>query len=127
MIKPTLLLLSSDQAIIEMATEAAKAGWRLTAHKETHALHDLFAEPRIGVVVLDDEAIEEAERGRLLAQIRRRLPTASLLYVAGNHDERNEKRARTGGAHYYVSKPLVKERFAHVLQSFLRLHQGGPP
>ncbi len=126
MVQPTLLLLSRDREIVELVADAAKPGWRVAEHRETHALHNLFAEPRIRLVILDDEAIEEAERGRLLTQIRRRLPTASLLYVAGNHDERNEKRARTGGAHYYVSKPLELERFAQVLQSFMRMHQGDP-
>ncbi len=43
-----------------------------------------------------------------------------MLYVAGNHSEVNEKRARAGGAHYYASKPLAYEQFGQVLQSFLR-------
>jgi DNA-binding response OmpR family regulator len=127
MVRPTLLLLSADREIVEIVTDAAKAGWRVAEHGETEALHSLFAEPNVRLVLLDDEAIEEAERGRLLTQIRRRLPAASLLYVAGNHDELNEKRARTGGAHYYVSKPLALERFAHVLQSFMRMQQAGAP
>ncbi len=123
MLLPTLLLLSHDDSLAALVEKASKTGWRVAQHRETHATHSLFAEPNVRVVILDDEAVDEHDRGRLLAQIRRRLPTASLLYIAGGHNEDNEKRARTGGAHYYVSKPLAPERFHHILASFMRSHE----
>jgi len=46
-----------------------------------------------------------------------------LLYVAGSQSEANDKRARTNGAHYYVSKPLSLELFGRVLHSFLQAPQ----
>jgi DNA-binding response OmpR family regulator len=125
MMQPTLLLLSGDEQIAKLVTTIANAAWRVAQHLETHATHPIFAEPNVKLVILDDEAIEGPERGRLLTQIRRRMPSASLLYIAAGHDEQNEKRARTNGAHYYVSKPLSLDRFGLVLQSFMRLHEAG--
>ncbi len=127
MLMPTLLLLSRDEAIAGLVADASKTGWKVAQHRETHALHSLFGEPNVRLVILDDEAVDEHDRGRLLAQIRRRIPSASLLYVAAGHTEDNEKRARTGGAHYYVSKPLALERFNHILQSFMRSQETGHP
>jgi DNA-binding response OmpR family regulator len=60
-------------------------------------------------VILDDQAVVENERGWLLAQIRKHFSGISLLYVAANQSDGNEKRARTNGAHYYSSKPLSLE------------------
>jgi len=125
MMRPTLLLLSGDEQIAKLIATVANATWRIAQYLETHAIHRILAEPHVKLVILDDEAIEEPERGRLLTQIRRRIPSASLLYVAAGHDEQNEKRARTNGAHYYVSKPLSLDRFGHVVQSFMRLHEAG--
>ena len=74
------------------------------------------------LAIVDDQAVEENDRGWLLTQIRERFSADSLLYVAGSQSDANEKRARTNGAHYYVSKPLSLERFGQVLRSFLQIH-----
>jgi DNA-binding response OmpR family regulator len=79
-----------------------------------------FALPNVRIVILDDQAVEEDDRSWLLTRIRKRLPDASLLYIARNQSDTNEKRARSNGAHYYASKPLSFGRFGYVLQSFLR-------
>ena len=67
-----------------------------------------------------DQTVKENDRSWLLARIRKHFSGTSLLYVAGSHSDGNERRARSNGAHYYVSKPLALDRFGHVLQSFLR-------
>jgi DNA-binding response OmpR family regulator len=83
----------------------------------------VLTQPNVRLVILDDQAVQENDRKWLLAQIGKYFSGVSLLYVAGNQSDTNEKRARTNGAHYYVSKPVSPERFAHVLQSFLRTAQ----
>ena len=84
---------------------------------------EVFAQPNVRLVVLDDQAVEENDRGWLLAQIRKHFSGNSLLYIAGSQSDANEKRARTNGAHYYISKPLSFERLRYVLQSFLQVQQ----
>ncbi len=86
MILPTLLLLSRDEEIGALVAAAAKAAWRVAQHHETHAADGVFEEPNVRLVILDDEAVDEHDRGRLLTQIRRRVPNAPLLYIAGGHN-----------------------------------------
>lgn len=122
---PALLLISDDEQLASLLGVIIKPPWRLvhrTANINTR--HGMFAEPHVRVLIFDDEAVEEKDREGLLAQISRLFSGASLLYVAGTQNEANEKRARMNGAHYYVSKPLPLERFAQVLRSFLKTHQG---
>jgi DNA-binding response OmpR family regulator len=119
---PILLLLSDDEAFAQFVFGVVKPPWRLI-HQDgggTGMNDGSFAQPNVRLVILDDQAVEENDRSWLLTRIRKRLPGASLLYVAGDQSDTNEKRARANGAHYYVSKPLSFERFGYVLQSFLR-------
>jgi DNA-binding response OmpR family regulator len=118
---PALLLLSDDKELIEFVHGVVKPPWRLAGYGDgARASHKVFAQPNVRIVILDDQVVEEEDRGWLLSRIRKRIPSASLLYVAGNHSDASEKRARGNGAHYYASKPLSFERFGYVLQSFLR-------
>lgn len=87
---------------------------------------EVLAQPNVRLAIIDDQAIDENDRGRWLGQFRKLFSGVSLLYVAGNWSDGNEKRARANGAQYYVSKPLSPERFGQVLQSFLKaLHVDG--
>jgi DNA-binding response OmpR family regulator len=118
---PALLLLSDDEELTEFVHGVVKPPWRLAWYGDGACTsHKVLAQPNVRIVILDDQVIEEKDRGWLLTRIRKRIPNASLVYVAGNHSDVNEKRARGNGAHYYLSKPLSFERFGYVLQSFLR-------
>ena len=120
-LSPTLLLLSDDEALADLVIGIVKRPWKLVRQgADRYISHKLFAQPNVRLVILDDQAVEENDRSWLLAQIRRHFSGTSLLYVAGSQSDGNEKRARTNGAHYYVSKPLSLERFGQVLQSFLQ-------
>ena len=120
-LSPTLLLLSDDEALANFVLAIIKRPWKLVRQGADRFIsHKLFNLPNVGLVILDDQAIEESDRGWLLAQIRKHFSGTSLLYVAGSQSDGNERRARTNGAHYYVSKPLSLERFGYVLQSFLQ-------
>ena len=121
-VPPTLLLLSDDEALAAFVLGVVKPPCRLIQHDggDKRLSDGSFAQPNVRLVILDDQVVEENDRSWLLTRIRKRLPGASLLYVARNQSDINEKRARANGAHYYVSKPLSFERFGYVLQSFLR-------
>jgi len=117
----TLLLLSAAQSLVDLVSEVSGPQWKVE-----HLLivrGNPFTLPNLRLVLLDDGVVEENERGWLLGQIRKHAPDASLLYVAASHTEENERRARSNGALYYVSKPLQPSQFILVLQAFLNAHQ----
>jgi DNA-binding response OmpR family regulator len=121
---PTLLLLSDDEALGDLVREIVKQPWKLVRQgADGYASREFFAQSNVRLAILDDQAVEENERGWMLTQIRKHFSGVPLLYVAGRQSDANEKRARTNGAHYYVSKPLSVERFGQVLRSFLRAQQ----
>lgn len=121
---PSLLLLSDDEALADLVRHVVKPPWKLIQRAaDKFMTREVFAQPNVRLAVLDDQAVEENDRGRLLAQIRKHFSGISLLYVADSQSEAGEKRARANGAHYYISRPLSLERFAQVLQSFLQARQ----
>jgi len=121
---PIVLLLSEDEMLTDLVCRVVKRPWKLVRPAtEGNIGREVFAQPNVRLIILDDQAIEENDRGRLLEQIRKYFPGNCLLYVAGSQSEANEKRARTNGAHYYVSKPLSLELFGRVLHSFLQAPQ----
>lgn len=118
---PTVLLLSDDQALANLVRGVVKQPWQLVRHGTDKFLsREVSAQPNVRLVIFDDQAVGENDRGWMLAQIRKHFSGTSLLYIADAQSNGNEKRARTNGAHYYVSKPLSSERFGYVLQSFLQ-------
>jgi len=120
-LSPTLLLLSDDKALARFVDGVVKSPWKLVWPDASGYMNrEVFAQPNVRLVVLDDHAFKENDRGRLLAQIRKHFSCTPLLYVAGIQSDENEIRARTNGAQYYTSKPLSLERFGYVLQSFLQ-------
>jgi DNA-binding NarL/FixJ family response regulator len=121
---PSVLLLTDDQALADFVLGVVKPPWELVSHRVNKPVtREVFVQPNVRLVILDDQAVEEKDRGRLLAQINKHFSGTALLYVAGSQSDGNERRARTNGAHYYVSKPLSLERLGHVLQSFLQVQR----
>ncbi len=122
-LSPSVLLLSDDEALTDFISGIVKRPWRLVRHgADKYGNREVFTQPNVRLVILDDQTVVENERGWLLAQIRRHFSGTSLLYVAASQSDDNELRARINGAHYYASKPLSLERFGYVLQSFLQHH-----
>ena len=118
---PTLLLLSDDEALASVVRGIVVRPWVLVHHSTRDYLRrDGLPPQNVRLVILDDQAVEEADRGWILAQIRKRLSGTPLLYVAADQSDANERRARTNGAQYYVSKPVSAPQFSHVLRSFLQ-------
>ena len=121
---PAVLLLSDDEALATLVHGIVKQPWKLVVHgTDKYLSREVSAQPNVRLVIFDDQAVEENDRGWMLAQIRKHFSGISLLYVAASQSDANEKRARSNGAHYYVSKPLSADGFGHVLQSFLQAQQ----
>jgi DNA-binding response OmpR family regulator len=117
---PKLLLLSADPSLAELVSKVVSTPWKVIQQRDACASREQLAGPDVRLIVLDDEGVKESDRGWLLAQIRRYLPHAPLLYIATWHDDGIERCARSRGAHYYVSKPVPIMQFGRVLQSFLQ-------
>jgi len=123
-LEPTLLLLSDDEALVNFVLGIVETPWKLIRHgADKCGSREVFTQPNVRLLILDDQAVVDNERGWLLAQIRKHFSGTSLLYVAAIQSDCNEKRARRNGAHYYASKPLSFEQFGYVLRSFLRTYQ----
>ena len=122
---PTVLLLSDDEALANFVLSIVKPPWTLVRHPtDKYGSREVFTQPNVRLVILDDQTVVGNERGWLLAQIRKHFSGTSLLYIAANQSDDNEKQARMNGAQYYSSKPLSLERFGYVLKSFLQAQQG---
>lgn len=116
------MVLTDDQALADLVARIIERPWKLVClSTDRNKVHKRLAEPNVRIVIFDDQAVEENERSWMLAQIRKRFSGSSLLYVADKQSDGNEKRARTNGAHYYVSRPLSPERFGYVLRSFMQV------
>ena len=115
----TLLLLSDDDALVKLVRAVIRPPWKID-HRENLDRSDLFRQPNVRLVLVDDGVTKEGERGWLLGQIRQRASGVPLVYVADSHDLENERRARASGAHYYTSKPVDEQQFVQVLRSFLK-------
>jgi DNA-binding response OmpR family regulator len=121
---PKALLLSDDEELVDFVRRVVKRPWALVRQRADKFMsREALAQPNLRLAILDDQAVDENDRGRLLAQIRKHFSGVPLLYVAGTPSDGNEKRARANGAHYYVSKPLSFDRFGQVLESFLQAQQ----
>ncbi len=119
-IPPTVVLFSSDPAVLALAERALLMGWKLEHCDQFEVCRKVLSQPDVRVVIVDDEAIAREARGLLLERVRRFVPHALLIYVAGAHSAGDERRARSHAAQYYTAKPLDPDRTHRVLESFLR-------
>jgi hypothetical protein len=112
-------LLSNDDNLAHIVRSAVEMPWRLERHFYSGEAGDFLQLVNVRLVIVDDEAVSEADRGWLLGQVRRNLHEATLLYVAGVHSVENERRARANGANYYTAKPIQSDELTGVLKGFM--------
>ena len=124
MASPELLLVSIDDSFARLVNNVAVASpqWLVERRNNTSDAARALTRSGVRLVVFDDQAVAESERGWLLAQVRRQRPGVPLLYVANDHNHETEILARRGGASYYTSKPIHDQQWSYVLRSFMRLH-----
>jgi DNA-binding response OmpR family regulator len=112
-------LLSNDDNIAHIVDSAIEEPWRLERHFYTGEVLDFLQLAGVRLIIVDDEAVNEADRGWLLGQVRRNFDEAILLYVAGAYSLENERRARGHGANYYTAKPVQGDELTVVLRGFM--------
>ena len=117
--KLVVALLSNDDNLAHVVDSAMEMPWRLERQLYSGEVLDFLRIAGVRLVIVDDEAVGERDRGWLLGQVRRYLDGATLLYVAGNHSAENERRARSNGAHYYTAKPIRGDELTGVLKGFM--------
>jgi DNA-binding NtrC family response regulator len=115
----TILVFSHDASLFDLASRAAGDQWTVERCDDVRTCRESLIRPKVRLVVVDDEAIEDQLRGWLLERVRTWTPQVPLIYVAGNHSEASEKRARAYAASYYTSKPVETESLLRVLGSFI--------
>lgn len=115
--EPAVLTVTQDDSLIELVTKAS--GLRkinIEVRFDAPSAREFLFERNVRLVIVDDGAVAEGERGWLLDQIRRRLPDAFIIYLASQHGPDVEKRARTHGVLYYTAKPVDTGRLTQVLR-----------
>jgi DNA-binding NtrC family response regulator len=117
---PILALLSNDGQLMETVQGAAGSQWSVVKPGIAQLI-GLIHEPNVKLVIFDDQLVAASERGRALTEIRRCASKASIIYVAGQHDQENEKLARTGGVLFYTAKPLSPSDVNLLLQRLLQM------
>ena len=116
---PIVALMSNDGNLAQIVYLAVEIPWRLERHFPDGPVLEFSSPASVRLLVFDDEAVRDRDRGALLAQIRHDLNQATLLYVAGNYTIENERRARTEGAQYYTAKPILGDEFTVALKGFM--------
>ena len=119
----TVLIFSNDASLCDLVGRVAGKAWKLERYDDLHKCRNQLVRSQVGLVILDDEALEEQSRGWFLDRLRTYAPRTALLYVAGDHSDISEKRARRYAA-FYTSKPLDSASLQRVLESFLNHAQG---
>ncbi len=68
-IPPTLVVFSSDPAVLALAEGALPHGWKLGYCGQMEICRKVISRPDVRAVIVDDEAIEKEARGLLLDRI----------------------------------------------------------
>jgi len=105
---------------METVQSAARSKWSVVKPGIAQ-LFTLIHEPNVKLVIFDDQLLAASERGWALTEIRRCAPKASIIYVTGQHDQENEKQARSGGVLFYTAKPLILYDVELLLQRLLQM------
>jgi DNA-binding NtrC family response regulator len=120
---PVVALVSNDQRLTETVRSAAGAKWSVV-NRAIPEISTLIREPNVQLVVFDDQSVPASDRGWTLAEIQRCASRASIIYVAGEHDQENEKQARARGLLFYTAKPLLPGDVNLLLQRLLQTRNG---
>ena len=118
---PTIVALSDDHDLVELLLRNCARPWKVTVTGDFSSYLNLTPNGACRVVVVDDEKLQEADRGWLLNKLQNWIPQAFIVYIAAQHSPEVEKFARSRGAGYYLSKPVDTERLTHLLNGLQRL------
>jgi DNA-binding NtrC family response regulator len=114
--EPIGLVVSLDGDLVRRVRGSCAAGWTVEELADGASLREAVGRLDVGLVVLDDERIPEADRAALMADLRVWFPRAPIVYVASAHSAGVERCARAGGIVAYTSKPLDGERLGRLVR-----------
>ena len=113
----TAVVFSRDETIFDLIVYGLSDTWRTLRCMEASDARIYLRRTGVKIVVVDDDAIEETNRGWLLGQAQRWAPRALVAYIAANHSSEVERRVRSRGVQYYLSRPVERELAIRVLRS----------
>src|SRR6516225_7832602 len=113
------VVFSKDESVIRLIRDGLGDGWRIELCSKPGEGLIFPLRTGVGIVVIDDAAIDESSRGWLLDQVHRWAPDALVAYIASAHAPEVERRVRAQGVQYYLSRPVDRERTLRVLRSFV--------
>lgn len=112
------VVFSQDESIIGLIRDGLTEGWRIDPCSEPNQARMFLQRADVGIVVIDDVAIDKPSCGWLLDQVHRWTPDALVAYIASAHTPETERQVRSLGVQYYLSRPVDRERTIRVLHSF---------
>lgn len=113
------VVFSKDESVIRLIRDGLGDGWCMNLCSEPDEGRIFPLKTGVGIVVIDDAAIDESSRGWLLDRVHRWAPDALVAYIASAHAPEVERRVRSHGVQYYLSRPVDRERTLRVLRSFV--------
>ena len=114
----TAVVFSQDETIFGLIVDGLSDAWDTLRCVESSDARLYLKKTGVQIVVIDDDAIEEINRGWLLGQAQRWAPRARVAYIAANHSSEVERWVRSRRVQYYLSRPVDRERALRVLRSF---------
>jgi len=115
---PVMLVVSRDSDLIKLASDSVTPPWIVEQSADHEEGWRAMVRPRVKLVVIDDDGIDETARGWLLGQTRKHAPDAMVVYIASAHNSDVERHVRAHQVQYYTSRPVDRERVHRVLASF---------
>lgn len=113
----TAVVFSRDETIFALIVDGLRDAWRTLWCVDASEARLYLRETRVEIVVVDDDAIEETDRGWLLGQAQRWAPRALVAYITANHSSEVERWVRSRRVQYYLSRPVDRELAIRVLRS----------
>ena len=120
MVPEALVIASENDGLATLVTEAGNQRWRVEACPDARSGREALSRLNLKLILINDEVVSKDERGWFLEQVRSRTGDAPVVYVASEHSVETERLARGHGVLYYTSKPVERERLAHVLRAIMR-------
>jgi DNA-binding NtrC family response regulator len=116
----SLAIFTNDATVAAAVKNAADFKWSVrTLPPSIASLQSLTRQ--VFVLVFDDGTVDQAECFRILEQHRRRLPQTAIIYVADDHSQETERRARTVEVVLYLAKPVSCQRLRLALDHYAKL------
>jgi DNA-binding NtrC family response regulator len=120
MVPEALVIASENDGLATLVSEAGNRRWRVEACPDARSGREALSRLNLKLILINDEVVSKDERGWFLEQVRSQTGGVPVVYVASEHSVETERLARGHGVLYYTSKPVERDRLAHVLRAIMR-------